>query len=378
MDHSEISPSMLYRILGPEGCTASVQASRGVEDRPPSPAALLGDAYHRAAEVCLRTGTEPDEDVAEIVQPYLDYIECIFGSLEEPTLLVERRVSLEPWVPGMFGTADAVILGYRAQPPYCLELHVVDLKTGMRPVPAAKNPQLMAYALGAMQMLFDSDDLPDRFRRRAPQSAHLHICQPSLDRVDRAEVSRDSLRGFGDQMSRAAAKALGPRATYRPSETNCRWCPAAPTCPALHRQMVETVGGDFDDLPDPDEMTDEELATVVLRQSEVERWMKRVREYATQRAQAGNPVAGTKLVEGRSRRQWKEGALEELRSMYGDEVIREQLITITEADKVFGKRMTARYTVPLQYGPKLVGLDDKRPAIQAAADDFAAITTEKD
>jgi len=375
MEHSEISPSMLHRIMGEDACTASVQASRGIEEGPANPAAMQGDAYHRAAESCLRTGFEPDEDDAPMLQPYLDYISEVCASLRDPTLLVEQRVSLERWVPGMFGTADAIVFGLGRQSG-AYELHVVDLKTGRHPVRAEANPQLMAYALGAMCEA-GRGTLVAR-RKFRPEWVLLHICQPSLAESSECAIEPTELYAFGDELARAAAEALGPSPVFRPSESNCRWCRAAPTCSALHRQMVATIGGDFDDLPDPDAMTDEALATVVLRRAEVERWMKRLCEYAVQRVQAGTPIAGTKLVEGAARRRWNDDALEQLRSIYGSEVVREQLISITEAEKVIGKKMTSRYTSTVQFAPKLVGLDDKRPAIEPAAEDFAAITTEKD
>ena len=56
------------------------------------------------------------------------------------------------------------------------------------------------------------------------------------------------------------------------------------------------VGGDFEDLTDPSKLTDEQIATVVLNRSRVEKWMKAVWSHAIERHRLGDAVEGVKAV----------------------------------------------------------------------------------
>ena len=58
----------------------------------------------------------------------------------------------------------------------------------------------------------------------------------------------------------------------------------------------------------PEQITDENMAQVLAHIPSVRRWMDQVEEYAEKRAKAGNPVPGTKLVEGKGTRVWRDEA----------------------------------------------------------------------
>ena len=134
------------------------------------------------------------------------------------------------------------------------EIHVIDLKTGQHPVASADNPQLLAYALGAAANF-------DGFEKQI----YVHIWQGG--KGDESHVSLLDLNAFADTLMDISELALKEGAPRNPSDDACRYCKAAPECPALHQQQLEIVGGDFADLTAPDKLTDEQIATVVLNRS---------------------------------------------------------------------------------------------------------------
>jgi hypothetical protein len=157
-----------------------------------------------------------------------------------------------------------------------------------------------------------------------------------------------------------------------PSESACRFCKAAPNCPALYQNQLEIVGGDFADLTSPEKLTDEQIAAVVLNRSKVEKWMKQVNAHALDRANRGKPVAGTKVVEGRAVRRWTSEGKSVLVDHLGDDAFEKKLIGVTQADAMLGKELVDALTEK-QGTPTLVDLDDKRPALTNAIDDFDAL-----
>ena len=346
-DHSMISPSMLHRMFQ---CPGSVLASDGIPDTS-SPAAERGTLIHGMAEEMLRIGfTDATDLTAEEHKNLMDYCRYVKDRVgADAHLYVEELVDLNAYVPGMRGSVDALIVGED-------EIHVIDLKTGQHPVASADNPQLLAYALGAAANF-------DGFEKQI----YVHIWQGG--KGDESHVSLLDLNAFADTLMDIAEFALKPDAPRYPSDDACRYCKAAPECPALHQQQLEIVGGDFADLTAPDKLTDEQIATVVLNRSRVEVWMKKVFSYALDRSQRGEPIAGTKVVEGRAVRRFTNAGKEALVDALGEDAYEKKLIGVTAADALLGRELVDAMTEK-RGSPTLAGLDDKRPALTNAIDDF--------
>lgn len=352
-DHSEISPSMFHRI---RQCPGSVQASRGIPEPEAGEAAVRGTRIHEMAEEMLNCGfvadvSGIDHRDLDLCSAYAKYVRDIAHNYSDPQILVEQRVELGDWIPGGKGSCDAIVISQSAR-----EMHIIDLKTGSNPV-SADCDQLWLYALGAL----------DTVRCNANQ-IYLTIYQPG--NINRhGPITPTELYDFGLDVRRVAAEALSPNPPLRPSESACQYCRAAPTCPALHNQNLATVGGDFDQLPAVDALTEEQLATVILRKAEVEKWLRAVWKHGVDKAREGHPIRGTKLVEGRATRRWKADAAEALYDVIGDEAFEKKLIGVTAADKLAGKDIVDALTE--KHGsPTLVGEDDPRPALGNVADDF--------
>lgn len=348
-DHSLISPSMFFRV---RLCPGSVLATKDIPEPPANPAAERGTAIHLAGEDILLFGSalsDIDQEGMKLAHDYADYVRGVAAQYDDyADLYVELKVDLDQWIPNGRGSADAVVFDARSG-----HLHIIDLKTGAAPV----NPdgdQLRLYALGAMAIV----DSPVKH-------VWLHIYQ--ANNIGIHEITDPGeLEDYGREVKAIAERALQPGAPFNPSDAACKWCRFAPQCPALHTEMVAIAEGDFDNLPAIDSLTDEQIAKVVLNKAAVEKWLRRVYDHAADRARAGNPVHGTKLVEGKSRRVWLPDAEEQLKD-YPD-AWEQKLIGITAADKVFGKGFVDRLTRKEPYRPQVVGLDDKRPAIESLSD----------
>ena len=365
MSHSLISPSMLGRIMGETPCYASVLMQKDLPDSSPGEAALIGTAKHEAAEQVLNTGWGSDDD--DVVN-YVAYVRGI--AKESEKVWVEYSVSLDDYVPGMRGTADAIVLKGD-------DLHVIDLKTGSVRVDAAENPQLMAYALGAVDAV-----------HHPVKRVHLHIAQPPLNHYDCWTIDRDGLVAFGIVLREAGRKAMLPDAPFGPSASNCNYCRYAPQCPALLQMTHELVTPDFDVVPAPESLTDEQLSKLVLNQRLLIQFINKVNAYATERVEQGHQLPGLKLVEGRTQRRWKPGAEAALAIAMGDAAYEKKLVGLTAAAKVIGKKTVDDLTFKPKGKPTLAPLDDNREAIDAAplddnreaidaASDFDAITEKK-
>lgn len=241
-----------------EGTLAHALAAHALENE--NDAALyVGDGFEyddhgERKEATITT------DMAREVQKYLDAVRELAGADGE--LMVEQRLPifstmLPPLPVDTYGTSDAVVIHAERR-----RLTVGDLKYGRGvQVWAEENPQLMLYALGALDefgMLYDFDEVA------------MVIYQPRLDHVDEWVCSVEHLRAFEKVAYEAGKTALaivdnGPGTVFlNPGEKQCKFCKAKGDCPALRDQVLATVALDFEPL------TDEELELADSLGAEVE------------------------------------------------------------------------------------------------------------
>lgn len=376
--HARLSASGAVRWMA---CPGSVRVEAALPDET-STYAEEGTVAHEVGALCLRTGDvaanyvgnvfatkdgeistltdgadreyEVDEEMVESVQLYLDYVRQQPG-----TLVIEQRVDYSPWVPDGFGTADAVILHDGTA---C----VVDLKygKGVR-VDAEDNPQIMLYALGALNEFGFAFDI-DKFK--------LVIVQPRLDHISEWTVSREDLENFGAWASKCAERALADDAPLTPSEKACKFCRARGSCKALAEHAYalacdgfEAIGGPVE-TRDPAILTPHELSALLNDIDILDGWAAAVRGHAVAMLMRGETVPGFKLVEGQSRRQWddEEAAGRALaRKLGAKEAFVKKLIPITQAEKLLGKgdTLVAKYTIKPPGKPTLAPESSPKPAL---------------
>ncbi|MCX8146763.1 MAG: DUF2800 domain-containing protein [Azovibrio sp.] len=361
--HAVLSASSAERWLA---CPPSARLNASLPDEDSS-YAHEGTLAHELAERALVSGRHAHEiegdypiEMREFVQVYLDHVRAIPG-----TLKVERRLSFEKWVPEGFGTSDAVILDEG-------RLTIVDLKygKGVR-VDAPNNAQLMLYALAAYDA-YDSIWGPiDRVR--------MVVVQPRLDHIDEWGMPAHELVEWAEQVVKPIASLAWEGKGMFQSGEHCQFCKARHTCRARADEALATVG----DMKRGPELTNEELAAIFPRLSEIVRWANDLTDYMTGRAIAGTQYPGLKLVEGRSVRKFAdEGKVAERLAAAGfrpEQYQTVKLIGITEAEKLVGKKafssLLGDLVVKPEGKPVLVPADDKRPALNsldAAASELLA------
>lgn len=392
-------------------CPGSIRLEADAPFQETSEYALEGSAAHEVAETCLADGTMAEEYVgkiisvpvrledgermeevtvtegmAEAVQVYVDYCRGLAPAVHpegtaEYEHFIEQRVDLAPLNPPapMYGTADFVVWNESTK-----TLEVVDYKHGRGvAVDAAGNPQLLYYALGAVVAL-----------RKKPEHIRVTIVQPRGFHPDgtirTAVYGWEELKAFKERLFEAAEVTQQDDAPLQVGDW-CRFCPALATCPAQRENAIEVAQSEFDVEPEfsppaPEALTPEQFQLVLERGDAVMDWIRAVHEHAIHLLDTGHDVPGYKLVEGRSHRRWtdEEAAEKYLanKRLKKDERLKMKVISPAQAEKklkAMGKLDRARKLDELiekpEGKPKLVPVDDPRPAlVPSAQEDFDVLS----
>lgn len=308
--------------------------------------------------------TEENYDAVELYARFVQRkIREIRESHPDALVMLEQRVDFSDWVPDGFGTGDVVIVADGT-------LDVIDLKFGKGvQVGAENNTQLMLYALGAWneyRYLYDIENI------------RMTIMQPRLKHISVAEISVDALLDW-------ARNTVAPRAQMAHrgegdfvSGSHCRFCKARFQCRARAEQALDDVKDEF---KDPELLTDSEIAELLGRLDEIQKWASDIQDYARSKAEQGVKFHGWKLVEGRSVRKYSDPEQVAHRLFaegYGaDDIYERELKGITSLEKTLGKKRFAELVADLiskpPGKPTLVPESDKRPefnSLEKAKEDF--------
>lgn len=345
-------------------CPGSVPMSAGLESKS-SVHAAEGTFAHGVGEQILK-GQKPtvDPEMLHHVLIYTDYVRSLLGP--GTALYVEKRVHVTKDV---YGTADAIVWD-----PIDSTLYVNDLKYGVGVgVEVSDNLQLQTYALGAVlstghrpksvvctiiQPRYSHPDGPIRSKEYDIVDV-LEFHSRLLDAIERVRDAEDTFGVMPDEEWQATF--------LNGTEKGCRWCLAAPNCPAMKRKASELASRVFSPLVAYDE---NELAHTLRNLPVLEGWIKNVREFAYQEAEAGRVPPGFKLVPKRASRKWRvEDEVATYLTAQGIDPWDKKLITITEAEKALGKKgaLPDTLTVKESSGHTLVPDTDKREAVRVDA-----------
>ena len=254
-----------------------------------------------------------------------------------------------------FGTADMVIVTDKL-------VHIIDLKLGKGvPVYAEKNPQLMIYGLGILdmaEMLFPIE------------TVRLTIFQPRLSNSSTWEIAPEDLKAWGDEVLRPA----GELALKGEGDLNagnwCRFCKVRFICRQRAKENLKLAQMEF---KEPALLTDNEISEVLKQADELSKWAADVYAYAQDQAIVHHKQwNGFKLVMGKSNRKYtseEEVAAAAKAAGYTD-IYKHTLLGITDMERLMGKKEFARILGALVYKPAgkitLVPESDKREAIQTS------------
>ena len=367
--HARLSPSSSNIWLH---CPPSVKLSEQYEDQP-SIYAEEGTEAHSLCEYELRKvlgekATDPKFGLRfydHVMQDSADgYVETVMGIYEElksgdesAVVFVEQQVDFSEYVPGGFGTSDAVIIGGST-------MVVCDFKYGSGvEVSATENTQLMCYALGCYLAFSPIYDIT---------TIRLMIYQPRLSNYSVWECSADTLTAWAEEELRPKAKlAEAGEGTFAAGEW-CRFCKARYTCRERSLKNLELAKYDF---KLPPELSDDEVADILNLLDDLEKWASDIREHALKTIMSGSAIEGWKLVEGRSNRKYTdEQAVATAVQNAGYDPYDHKVLGVTAMTSLLGKKKFAEILGELVYKPPgkpvLVRANDKRPEYSNAKSDF--------
>ena len=299
-------------------------------------------------------------------ETYLEYVKGIMLSCEiAPAVLIEKRVDFSRYVPEGFGTADCLILAGDT-------LHVIDYKHGKGVVvDADHNPQMMLYALGAMNEL----SLLYRFK-----SVHMVIVQPRVNNISEFTMSADELIEWGETVVKPKAEAaISGNGEFEAGDW-CRFCRAKRQCKTRY-ESNDSLYSELSVQHDPRLITLDELGEYLRRGRDMAAWLEDMREYALSESLAGADVPGWKAVEGRGSRAFTDTdeAVDILIKNGIDESVlyERRVLTLAQMEKAVGKKafgeLVGDLVIKNPGKPTLVEESDKRPKITnqpTAADVF--------
>lgn len=371
--HAILSASGAHRWMR---CTPSARLELEFGDTS-GEAAAGGSAAHALAEHKLRKALkmrskkpvskydcdEMDAHTGDYVQFILQVIAQAKQSCDDPLVLIEQRLDFSRYVPDGFGTGDCVIIADGT-------LHIVDFKYGQGIlVNAEENPQMMLYALGALELFEHLYDVAD---------VSMTIYQPRRENISTWTVSAEHLRDWAEKVLKPTAKlAYDGNGDYI-SGSHCQFCRAAVKCRARAEEKLKLAAFEF---ALPPLLTDEDIEEILTKLEDLTSWANDIKVYALDASVShGKQWRGFKLVEGRSVRKYgDENAVAEAAKSAGyRDIYRQSLITLTEMERLIGKskfnEVLGELIVKPPGKPTLVPVSDKRPAINNnAKNDFTEV-----
>ena len=361
-NHAILSASGSHRWLN---CSPSARLELEFENTG-SEAAAEGTAAHALCEHKLKkalkrrskrpvSGYDSDE-MEECSDGYVQFVMEHYMEAKEkcsdPIILIEQHLDFSCYVPDGFGTGDCIIVADDS-------LHIIDFKYGLGVlVEAENNPQMMLYALGALEIYDSLYDI---------REVSMSIFQPRRENVSTWTISVDELKEWAEnELKPKAVMAYNGEGEYAPGEW-CTFCRASARCRARAEEKLELARSEF---KLPPLLTDAEIEEILAILPDLTKWANEITAYATDAAvNHGKQWNGFKVVEGRSVRKYRDEeqvAEAAIQNGYKD-IYRQSLIPMTEMQKLMGKTKFEEILGGLLYKapgkPTLVPNTDKRPAM---------------
>lgn len=374
-NHALLSASSSHRWLN---CPPSARLCEGYEDKGSEYAQEGTDAHslceHKLKVLLGMESIDPTEGLSfyseEMEQCACDYAAYVLELVEEakktckdPVVLIEQRLDFSRFVAEGFGTGDCVLIADGT-------LDIVDYKHGKGvEVSAAENPQMMLYALGALELFDGIYDI---------DTVRMTIFQPRRENISVCVMTKDDLLQWAyNDLVHKAKLAYEGGGEFSCGDW-CRFCKAKAVCRKRAEYNLELAKYDFEM---PAMLEDAEIAAILEKADELAAWAADVKEFALQQALNGVKYDGFKVVEGRSNRKYiSDDAVADAVSKAGYDPYEPKLLGITAMEKLLGKKQFAKLLSGLiekpQGKPALVPESDKRQEMNvdrtaSAAEDFS-------
>jgi len=368
--HAYLSASASHRWLA---CPPSAKLCANINDSD-SPYAQQGTDAHTLCEYKVEKllGLNPndptenltwfDTEMDDCTDQYAAYVSEQIKEAKtrcsDPLILIEEKLDFSKWVPEGFGTGDCVIIADDL-------LHIIDFKFGLGVlVDAEENPQMMCYALGALDTYEYLYSI---------QTIRMTIFQPRRDNISTYEISRDDLMKWAETVLKpTAALAYNGEGEFNAGD-HCQFCKVKTTCRKRAEHNLELAQYDFEM---PTNLNEVEIAAILPRIDNLVNWANDIKEYTLQQALSGIEYPGFKVVEGKSNRKYSdENAVAATVEAAGFDPYEKKLLGITAMTSLLGKKqfneLLSDFIIKPQGKPTLVPESDKRPALNTAKDDFS-------
>lgn len=373
--HAYLSASASHRWLK---CPPSAKLCAEMKDES-SPYAQKGTDAHELCEYkvlsALGIPTDNpaghldffDEEMDSCTGQYCSFVieqlEDAKNYCRDPKALVEQRLDFSRWVPGGFGTGDCLIVADKV-------LHIIDFKYGQGIlVDAEDNPQMMCYALGALDTYDGIYDI---------ESVKMTIFQPRRENISTCTISKKALLEWADTCLKPIAELAYNGEGEFQAGSWCQFCKAKADCRKRAEYNLELARYDFEM---PANLDDTEIAAILGKADELVAWANDIKEFALRQAQSGTHYEGWKVVEGRSNRRFTDdSAVADAVTSAGYDPYEKKLLGITAMTSLLGKKKFEELLGGLVHKPPgkptLVPESDKRPAMDSskaasAAEDFS-------
>lgn len=367
--HALLSASSSARWLN---CPPSARLSEEIQDVTSEFAAEGTDA-HALCEYKLRKvlglsfgeklpylewySQEMEDSATDYVAYILELLSEVKKTCKNPMVLIEQRLDFSRYVQEGFGTGDCVIVsnGY---------IHIVDVKYGKGiPVDADHNPQMMLYALGALELfgfLFDINKVS------------MTIYQPRIGNISTYEMATESLLEWAENTLAPIAKlAYAGKGEFK-CGPHCRFCKVKAQCRERADTNMKLASLDFAKAP---VLQDDEVEEILAKVDDLVSWANDIKEYALDAALKGKRWNDWKVVEGRSNRKYADdNKVAEVVTSAGLDPFEKKLLSVAELQKRIGKahfdELVAPHVMKPPGKPTLVPRSDKREELNSAAADF--------
>lgn len=293
-----------------------------------------------------------------------EYASFVMEQLEEakhyctdPVVLIEQHLDFSKYVESGFGTGDCVIVADSV-------LQIIDFKYGLGIlVSAEENPQMMCYALGALELFDGIYDIG---------TIKMTIFQPRRDNVSTYTLSKEDLLTWGNEVLSPIAKlAYAGEGEFKAGD-HCQFCKIKATCRKRAEHNLELARYDFEM---PANLDNTEISVILTKVDNLVAWVNDIKDYALEQALNGTKFDGFKIVEGRSIRKYTdEQAVAEVVTLAGFNPYEQKLLGVTAMTSALGKKkfedILGSLVMKAPGKPTLVPENDKRQEFNTAQIDF--------
>lgn len=322
--HRKYSPSNTERN---DLCHGSTQLIARVPPRPDQTWTIEGRKAHDVLEAALRAGCRDAEEghrehsvhfFEELNDNSNEFYLAIQIALDHVYGILDEHPDAKWWIEEFVDPPCSVLPGETGG--YCdvciyvpstRTLYVIDYKHGAGVAKdAIGNSQIKQYGAG---FLYDERGFVDPAQ---VDTVQLTIVQPrafhdaGIIRSD--EATPAELWHYLTWLDDLIVKCEAPDAPLTPGDVQCRFCDAAPHCPAREAQALQVANKAYQqigqvrepDLPTPSSLDMKRIAEIKFHAPTLRKWLDSIETYAEGLVRQGHYMPGLKLVENAPRREY--------------------------------------------------------------------------